>query len=168
MLRPSSFAEWFRFMGVAGAIASFLWGVWVWKDKSDNELRQQKAEAQQQAESRRVEATKPFLEKQLKLYTEASQMAAQIATSDDEELKAKALARFWLLYWGELALVENSDVEAAMVGMRNVIVRQGSQSELQQASLKLTRACRQSLDKSWGIHAWVNPDVATATAEASE
>ncbi len=167
MLRPSTFDEWFRFMGVAGAIASFLWGVWVWKDKADNELRQQRAEAQQQAESRRVEATKPFLEKQLKLYTEASQMAALIATSGDKSEVDKALSRFWQLYWGELALVENRDVEKAMVGMKNVIVSQGSPSDLQQASLKLARACRQSLDKSWGIHAWVNPDAAAAP-EASQ
>jgi hypothetical protein len=52
----------------------------VWKDKSKKELAQQRAEAQRLADNRRIEATKPFLERQLKLYTEASGVAACIAT----------------------------------------------------------------------------------------
>lgn len=165
MLRPSTFDEWFKLVGVFGAIASFLWGVWVWKDKSNNDLTQQCLEAQRLAESRRIEATKPFLERQLKLYTEASQVAALIATSSDERQIQQALGRFWQLYWGELALVENTEVEAAMVAMGNAIHEKANPQVLKQASLKLAHACRQSLDRSWGIHAWGNPDEATTSGK---
>lgn len=165
MLRPSTFDEWFKLLGVAGAIASFLWGVWVWKDKANNELAQQRLEAQRLAESRRIEATKPFLERQLKLYTEASQVAALIATSDEKSETQKAVIRFWQLYWGELALVENKEVESAMVAMGRAITTGANRDALQQASLSLAHACRQSLDKSWGIHAWTNPDEATGSGK---
>ncbi len=165
MLRPSTFDEWFKLVGVFGAIASFLWGVWVWKDKSNNDLAQQRLEAQRLAESRRIEATKPFLERQLKLYTEASQVAALIATSSDERQIQQALGRFWQLYWGELALVENTEVEAAMVAMGDAIREKANPQVLKQASLKLAHACRQSLDRSWGVHAWVNPDKATTSGK---
>jgi SNF2 family DNA or RNA helicase len=163
MLLPSKYDEWFKLLGVAGAIASFLWGVWVWKDKSSNELAQQSLQAQRLADSRRIEATKPFLERQLKLYTEASQVAALIATSVEKRATQKAITRFWQLYWGELALVENKEVESAMVAMGRAITTGANRDELQQASLSLAHACRQSLDKSWGIHAWTNPDEATGS-----
>jgi hypothetical protein len=163
MLLPSTFDEWFKLLGVVGVIASFLWGVWVWKDKSNNELAQQRLEAQRLADSRRIEATKPFLERQLKLYTEASQVAALIATSDEKREIQKATTRFWQLYWGELALVENKEVESAMVAMGRAITNGANRNETRQASLSLAHACRQSLDKSWGIHAWTNPDEATGS-----
>ncbi len=154
MRLPSTFDEWFKLLSVAGAIASFLWGVWVWKDKSYKELAQQ-----------RIEATKPFLERQLKLYTEASQVAALIATSDEKSETQKAVTRFWQLYWGELALVENKEVESEMVAMGRAITTGANRDALQQASLSLAHACRESLDKSWGIQAWTNPDEATGSVK---
>ena len=158
--KPSSFEDFLKLLGVLGAVASFIWGVWVWRDKSHKELDQQIREAKQLAESRRVEATKPFLERQLKLYTEASQVAATIATSDNSAEVKKATKRFWELYWGELALVENKEVESAMVKLGEAMGANNNQNALKGLSLELARACRYSLDKSWGIHAWVNPDEA--------
>jgi hypothetical protein len=165
MQAPSTFDDRFKLLGVAGAIASFLWGVWVWKDKSHSELDQQRTEAQHLADSRRIEATKPFLERQLKLYTEASQVAALIATSDDKSETQKATTRFWQLYWGELALVENVEVGQAMSAMRAAIKNATDRNALQVASLNLAHACRQSLDKSWGIRAWTHPDDAPGSVK---
>jgi hypothetical protein len=59
------------------------------------------------------------LERQLTLYTEASQIAATIATVEDRQVLDKSVQRFWQLYWGELALVENKEVEGAMVAIGN-------------------------------------------------
>ncbi len=36
-----------------------------------------------------------------------------------------------------------------------------NKSELQQRALELAKACRLSLAKSWGVEAWVTPDVAS-------
>jgi hypothetical protein len=165
VLRPSNFEEILKLLAALGAIASFIWGVWVWQDKSDKELQQQKLEARRRSESRRIEATQPFLERQLKLYTEVSQVAALIATSDDSYEKTKATQRFWELYWGELALVENQEVESAMVAMGRSIEGSAEHDERKQLSLQLAHACRKSLDRSWGIHAWSTPDEAAGAAK---
>ena len=80
--------QWLKVLGVAGAIASFVWGVFVWKEKSEADRDLQRIETERLAQSRRIEATKPFLERQLKLYTEATEVAAVIATSSDEAQKS--------------------------------------------------------------------------------
>lgn len=164
-LRPATFDEALKLIGALGALLSFAWGVWVWRDQSNTRLQQARAESESAAESRRVEATKPFLERQLKLYTEASQVAALIATSNDAAQVAKSTERFWQLYWGELALVENREVEAAMVQYGNALDNPSDRATLRQRSLDLAKACRLSLDRSWGINAWSDPDRAAGQAE---
>src|SRR6185503_15691410 len=109
---------------------------------------------------------KPFLERQFKLYNEASQVASIIATSDDKAEVKKATKRFWELYYGELALVENKKVEDAMIALGKAIEAESDREELKGRSLELAHACRYSLDKSWGIHAWTNPDQASGKADA--
>jgi len=162
-LLPSSFKETLELLTPVGAVASFIWGIWVWRDKSEKELVQARIEekrladeAERLAESRRIEATKPFLERQLTLYVEASQVAAKIATSTDVNEVTEAKQRFWELFWGELALVENKAVEAAMMDLRDAIRDGEPREELEQRSLALAHTCRISLDESWGINAWTN------------
>lgn len=135
-----------KLLSILGALATFAWGVFQYAENN-----------KKQTESRRIEATKPFLERQLKLYTEATQSAATLATSEGGSEKAAAIKRFWSLYWGELALVEDKDVEAAMVALGKGLDRQASPAELKQLSLKLARACRDSLALSWGVKEWQNP-----------
>jgi hypothetical protein len=152
-----------KILGLLGALGSFAFAVVQWKAKSKSELAQAETESRRLAATRQVEATKPFLERQLKLYTEATQVAAVVSTSEVPEARATARRRFWELYWGELALVENPEVEAAMVQLGDALEKDTPQSELQKLSLKLAQACRTSLDQSWGIHAWSSPDKATRT-----
>jgi hypothetical protein len=153
-----------KILTVLGAIASFLWGVYQWREKSSQELEAQKQESARLVETRRIEATKPFLERQLALYAEATKIAAQVATQGNSDSGKKALARFWELYWGELALVENRSVEAAMKRMGDALRANASTQELEQASLAVAHACRESLDRSWGIRAWSSPDEAASAA----
>ena len=126
------------------AIAGFLWGIWVWRDNSEKT-----------ATTRRIESTQPFLTKQLALYTEATKTAAKIATSNDAREVAIATKRFWELYWGELALVENDEVEAAMVAYGRALNQASpNQAALTSLSLGLANAIRRSLAQSWGTDAW--------------
>jgi hypothetical protein len=171
-LQPTSFQEALGLLTASGAVVSFFWGIWVWRDKSNKELAQAKLEAakleltreleagkiaatrQKDLEIRSVEAKKPFLDRQLALYTEASQIAAKIATSTDSNELEISQQRFWALYWGELALVENKGVESAMVKLGKALDGSAPQQQLQQLSLALAHACRESLDKSWQINEW--------------
>lgn len=128
------------------AVLGFIWGIYQYADTNAK-----------LGDTRRVEAMKPYLERQLKLYTEATQVASQIATSDDEGAVAKATTRFWELYWGELALVEDVGVEGAMKSFGDAILASKDKAMLKKSSLSLAHACRDSLSKSWGVTAWQRP-----------
>lgn len=146
MQLPQNLETWVKVLSILGGVIAFCWGV-----------IQFVAAQNAQAETRRIEATKPFLERQLKLYTEATQAAATLATSKkDDELDA-ASKKFWSLYWGELALVEDKRVEAAMVQLGRSLEAGSVGQKLQQNSLALAHACRDSLAESWGVKQWRNP-----------
>ncbi len=130
-------------IGVLVAIAGFVWGVYQYFDKRGLEI-----------ENARVEAARPFLERQLALYTDASRVAAVLATSEDTAERTAAAKRFWELYWGELALVEDKRVEKAMVDFGRGLRSDAGRQLLQQMSLALAKACRDSLADSWGVEQW--------------
>jgi len=64
---------------------------------------QQKSEI----ESTRRELERPYDERQLDLYLEASRVVAHLAKQPTGPEKDVLEARFWELYWGELAFVES-------------------------------------------------------------
>lgn len=145
-MKTASVESWIKIFTLAGGVIAFVWGA-----------HQFLANQRSQAETRRIEATRPFLDRQLTLYTEATQAAATLATSssDDEIIAAKQ--RFWSLYWGELALVEDARVETAMVQLGRALRQDQPQGDVQLLSLKLAHACRDSLAKSWGVQQWRSP-----------
>lgn len=146
MSLPLNLESWIKALSLLGAVVAFGWGIFQF-------IATQNA----QAETRRIEATKPFLERQLKLYTEATQAAAVLATSKKADELDAASKKFWSLYWGELALVEDKRVEAAMVQLGRALEAGGTGQQLQQHSLALAHACRDSLADSWGVKQWRNP-----------
>lgn len=148
-MSQTSFETWTRIAALVGAAVAFLWGAYQFLDTQRG-----------QAETRRIEATRPFLDRQLTLYTEATQVAATLATSASDGQVAAATQRFWALYWGELALVEDRRVESAMVQLGEALERGKAGPELQGLSLALARACRDSLAESWGVQQWRNPHAA--------
>ena len=60
--------------------------------------------------------------------------------------------------------MENREVEAAMVQYGNALDNPADRATLRQRSLDLAKACRLSLDRSWGINAWNDPDRAAGSA----
>jgi len=130
-------------LGVLIAAAGFVWGVYQYFDKREREI-----------ENARVEAVRPFLERQLELYTEASQMAAVLATTENVTERATAEKRFWELYWGELALVEDRGVEEAMRLFGRGLTNGAELAQMQQLSFLLAGALRDSLAQSWGVEHW--------------
>jgi hypothetical protein len=75
-----------------------------------------KAEDRDQEILDRAEARSlPFYEKQLDIYAEAARITARLATTPESDPSRPALVeRFWELYWGDLNLVESSDIAAKM------------------------------------------------------
>jgi len=96
------------------------------------------------------ESQKPFLEKQLQFYVEASKVAAKLtvlplrAPTDvaPEETWDWAKQRFWELHWGELVVVEDKDVAGAMARFGGQVREVDKcRSRLEECSLDL-EACR--------------------------
>jgi eukaryotic-like serine/threonine-protein kinase len=91
-------------------------------------------------------------ERRVEAYREACQVTAALATAwkKGEPGEREARAKFWQLYWGELAIVEDKQVEWAMVQFGrelNQWTEDGTNppTDLQNLSLELAHACRDSL-----------------------
>jgi homospermidine synthase len=102
--------------------------------------------AAQQAHERQ----KPFVEAQMKYYFEATETATQIARTTEGSAREKLIQRFWQLYWGPLAVVEDEEVEAAMVAYGQHLKKNPRDAaSLETLSLAVAHACRGSLKRLW-------------------
>lgn len=152
--RQSGFESGLKLLSPLLAVAVFFWGIYTYRDTAQQQLVRAEAEAQQTAETRRIEATRPYLNRQLELYIEATRVTATIATSTDSEEIETAKKRFEELFWGELALVERDEVALAMVSFREALDAHEGQDTLAQLALSLAHTCRDELAASWGTDAW--------------
>ena len=108
---------------------------------------------EKEAESRKIEAAKPFLELRQTLYLDALKNASILASKEmhtEDEVK-KARKRFSELFWGECSLVEESSIEANMIAIAESENLRDSITPTQKASYALAHAMRESLIKSWGV-----------------
>jgi len=96
-------------------------------------------------------AKQPFLSKRLELYSEATSCAAVIAVGKDETRITMATEKFWKLYWGPMALVEDSRVESAMVEFGKALTKPESSDQLKDLAIHLAHSCRDSLAESWHV-----------------
>src|SRR5262249_55671176 len=138
-----------KLFGPLLAVAAFFWGIYTYRENARQQLAKEETEARRTADTRRIEATRPYLDKQLTLYTEATKVTVTIATSSDNKEIEKATRRFWELYWGELGLVEHDNVEKAMVDFGRALKDKKGQNVLTGLALDLARACRAELAASW-------------------
>jgi hypothetical protein len=99
-----------KFIGVLGACVTFVWSAFLYFDARKRE-----------AESRKIEASKVYLDRQLKLFEEATSVASRLAIAKPDERKPEDVARFWQLYWGELGMVEKGGVASAMAAYGHVL-----------------------------------------------
>jgi len=105
---------------------------------------------------------KQFFEKQLAVYMEAVKAASIIATFPKDDPKtANAIADFKTLYWGQMCIIEDKEVESRMYQFNEVLKlyeltkdgRQLSlvQTNLEQSALVLAHTCRNSSIETWDI-----------------
>jgi hypothetical protein len=100
------------------------------------------------------------------LYLEASEKAAIIATTDDDQERKAATNRFRVIYWGPLASVEDvgltketsGKIEAAMVCFGREM-HKGKSEELQQLSLDLAHAIRDAVAPAFDLQATKSQDL---------
>jgi hypothetical protein len=105
--------------------------------------------ALQQASQQAHERQQPFIDAQMRYYFEAAETAAQIPRSEGSA-RDKLARRFWQLYWGPMAVVEDQEVEKAMVAYgRQLRIEPADSAMLENLSLGVARACRSSLQRLW-------------------
>ena len=86
----------------------------------------------------------------MKYYVEAAETVAQIPRTSDVAQRDKLIKRFWELYWGPLAVVEDRGVSQAMVEYGNQInADPKADGKLQNLAIKVAHACRDSLKQLW-------------------
>jgi hypothetical protein len=143
-----------------GAIALGLWAAFTYYDTANRDVQ------------------KSFNDAQLALCKEASDAAATLAsvtplpipdnaaikpTDKIEDAWRIARVRFEQLYWGSLAIVENSDVESRMVEFRTLLTSHeeemradklnvGLRPFIRNAALNIAHACRDLVSKTWQIN----------------
>lgn len=161
--------EWLPVLTVVGGA---LWGLFTYIDhqkaadkqaqqNQEDAARQARAQSDRDSATRRIEAQKPFLQKQLDLYYETVQVAGKLVAlkGGDPEWQSARL-RFSMLYWSELALVESGRVAAAMIGLRKALEDLESKPDdvgnivsLRNASLELSHAIRDDIKDLWNTGA---------------
>jgi len=114
------------------------------------------------AVSRNRESRKPFLEQQLRTYTEAVETTSQIAgltpgvlqkLLPSDEQYTSAVNKFWALYWGHMAIVEDGNVERAMIIFGKSLDEHSpcaNDSDRSHIVLILSHCIRDSLAAGWG------------------
>ena len=99
-------------------------------------------------------------DKSIALCVEASDTVATIATTDNAQIYEMMSARFEVLYWGSLVVIESDGVEAAMVDFRQLITKDYdilsfnqmnsavNKRALRSAALRVSMACHDMLQLS--------------------
>ena len=101
------------------------------------------------------EFKRPFWEKQIDLYVQASDAAATLAVAQPGAEWERAKLRFLVLYNGSLAIVEDKAIDSAMVRFKGKLEAfeqdptPDTREEMRKASLSLAHSFKESLAKDW-------------------
>jgi hypothetical protein len=97
----------------------------------------------------------PFLNVQLNVCVKVADNVGIIVGSSDDEKRKLAIDEFWRLYWGELSLVEDRNVEEKMVNFAEVIQKLEKNDvdllHLRKYALELSDALRALILASWNV-----------------
>lgn len=115
--------------------------------------QQQESAATKLAADREQAILKPFLDKRLELYFAASEAAATMALSKEKAERDKAESTLVQLYAGTLIIVEDQEVEGAMLKIYKCITGedQCDEAEKQRRSQALASRARDSIGKSYNV-----------------
>jgi hypothetical protein len=152
--------------GVLPALTAILGGLWVVFTYLDHQQTTHKEELESSIRDTRIrllEARKPFIDKQLSLYIEVTQLAGKLIsnTPDLKEEWKEDYRRFEQLYWAELVLVEDDGVRAAMQKFYTILKWANTQPgpvpdeqwrPLEESSSNLAQAVRKSIEASWELN----------------
>lgn len=153
--------------GVLPAMTAIVGGIWVAFTFLENQKAARVVELSQAARdnsTRLIEARKPFLDKQWALYIETAQVVGALIgyqysydTQKPDEMWNANWLRFHQLYWAELALVMDAEVQKpldafleSLEPVPNTPPSTDQQyEELRKAGRELSFALHRSIQKGW-------------------
>ena len=143
---------------VLTVVIGTLWGLYTYIDHQKTVEAEARRQSDRDSNTRRIEAQKPFLQKQLELYFEAARVAGQLVTEKHGTPNWDGIEkRFWALYWSELSMVEHGIVEKAMkvfgdrlIEYKNAPNDEAVRQKLNLAAYELAHAIRAGIENAWG------------------
>ncbi|MEP7342232.1 MAG: hypothetical protein ABI977_31170 [Acidobacteriota bacterium] len=155
----------FKWIGLLTVVFGIAWPIFQYTrtlQQAEDDRRGRAAKVAEQrekeVETAHREAQRPFLELQLKLYVEAVTVAGRLATLENGAERETARKRFYQLYWGELSVVEDREVEGAMIKFDRALQayeqapsqnRERAKAILNCRSYRLAHNVRNSLARTW-------------------
>ena len=126
-----------KIVGMAGALLGGGVALWQYHDSSKKQFQA------------------PVWQKQVDLYTAATETIARLAYTNDEREWNDAYLRFWELYAGSLILVEDDDVASGMIEFGKKLQAIGDDfhkrdDSLESAAIDLSYRFRRSINRSVG------------------
>ncbi len=142
---------------VLSVVVGGLWAIAMFFRDRRAARRQAAAQNRRERRTRLIEAQKPFLDEQLKLYFETAGVVGRLVQSPrTTDQWRKDHDRFWELYWSQLSMVEHKVVEKSMVRFGKQLKAFNDKptekipDALTSASLDLAHAFRRGIQLSWG------------------
>jgi hypothetical protein len=113
------------------------------------------SEYQRARELSEKEFRRKFYEKQMEVYFKLSETAAKLSTIEDPNQIQPLHQNFMELYYGDLNVVQDKQVEDAAEqfkkSLNEFMSKQGSREKLQEDARNLAKACRNSFRDVWNI-----------------
>ena len=105
-----------------------------------------------QTKSMQIEAEKPYLEKRLEFYLDATSTVASIATSKNPDQVSKSKEHFSQLIYGPLRVVSTPEVINQMSAINECFGTEAgcTPTKLQGMAWELARLCGASMKAEWG------------------
>ncbi|MCH7962536.1 MAG: hypothetical protein IH852_01205 [Bacteroidetes bacterium] len=124
-----------KFIGVCGLVIASLFALWKYTDNAEKQFK------------------KPYWENKLKIYLEVADVISSIAELNEGPEREKTIQKYWTLYFGKLAVVEDPVVEMLMIGFSNCLdgTSECNKCELRKRALQTSHAMREALGKSWDM-----------------
>jgi hypothetical protein len=118
-------------------------------------------------ETKNRESKKTFFDKQSELYFRVMTTVASIEINIEmsKPPAEKDLKDFDSLYWGSMPMVEDDDVDQAMVLFRDAVYGKRDSNCVRAASLFLAHCIKKSLEVSWSVKLGDPPEVPCTSEE---
>jgi len=150
---PRKLAHWLPFLAALIGTGGFVWSIYQFNAQQRDLGEQRKSQAEKERLDREQELKRRYWEEQLKIYKMATDIASRVANANHLEEANDDIGRFWIIYWGEMSLIEHPEVKRAMVNFGHHIEQwentRKRPDKIRSASYQIAQCCRKSLMKTW-------------------